>query len=222
LTLVGGNAFGPDAAEEANAMVRLKKISIKMSHVLKTVVERLRGLDFTSQIQPQAGGYDPAVVFKSSPSGGGFLRRVLDDLEITAADAIIDIGCGKGSAMRTMAEYPFYKVDGVELSERIADIARRNFSKLGCDKCTVFTMNAADFTAYDHYGFVYFYNPFPAAVMSKVIDNLLDSLTRAQRKLVVIYDNPLCHEETIKGGVLHKTAEYPDEWGNKIFLYSNK
>jgi SAM-dependent methyltransferase len=219
--MASGNASGPDAAGEANAMVMVKRIFIKMSHVLRTIAERLRGLDFTTQIQPGAGGYDPTVVFKSSPSGGGFLRRVLDDLEISAADAIIDIGCGKGSAMRTMAEYPFYKVDGVELSERIAAIARRNFLKLECGKCTVFTMNAADFTEYDRYGFVYFYNPFPEQVMSTVIDNLLGSLTRSPRKIFIIYDNPLCHDEIIKGGVLHKIAEYPDEWGNKIFVYLN-
>jgi cyclopropane fatty-acyl-phospholipid synthase-like methyltransferase len=50
----------------------------------------------------------------------------LNDLNITANDSIIDIGCGKGSAMLSMLGFPFARVDGVELSQQIGSIAIRN------------------------------------------------------------------------------------------------
>lgn len=194
---------------------------IKIRSVFKTLWEMLHGLDFTAQVYPQATGPDPATAYKSSPSGNKYLEAVLNDLKITSADAIVDVGCGKGSAMRTMLKYPFSVVDGVELSEPIALVARRNFERLKAGRCSVFTMNAVDFEAYDPYNFVYFYNPFPAAVMAKVMEHISGSLKRVPRRIVIIYDNPQWGEEILKNKVFRKANEYPDEWGNRIFVYTN-
>lgn len=108
-----------------------------------------RSLDFHTIIQPEEVGLDSTVAYRSSPSGNVFLRRVLDDFNITKSDCIVDIGCGKGSAMRTMLEYPFAKVDGVQLSEYIASIAKKNFEKLNAMLCTVFAGDAALFRDLD-------------------------------------------------------------------------
>ena len=40
----------------------------------------------------------------------------------------LDVGAGKGRAMLVASEYPFLRVEGVELNPRLADITRRNIS----------------------------------------------------------------------------------------------
>ena len=40
----------------------------------------------------------------------------------------LDVGAGKGRAMLVASEYPFLRVEGIELNPMLADIARRNIS----------------------------------------------------------------------------------------------
>lgn len=40
----------------------------------------------------------------------------------------LDVGAGKGRAMLVASDYPFLRVEGVELNAKLADIARRNIS----------------------------------------------------------------------------------------------
>ena len=200
---------------------RVRKTRIKIWSAFKSLWEMLHGLDFTAQVYPHATCLDPATAYKSSPSGNKYLEAVLNDLKITSTDAIIDVGCGKGSAMRTMLKYPFSVIDGVEVSGPIASAARKNFDRLKAGRCSVFTRNAADFDAYDPYNFVYFYNPFPAAVMARVMVHISGSLKRVPRRVVIIYDNPQWGDAILKKKVFLKTNEYPDEWGNRIFVFTN-
>ncbi len=60
----------------------------------------------------------------------------------------------------------------------------------------------------DRYTHVYLYHPFPAIVMSDVVRNLADSLTRTPRKLTLIYRNPVCHSLVLESGY-RKVAEFP-------------
>ena len=153
---------------------------------LKQYRDKFQGLDFLSVIEPEEVGLDPNLASHSSPSGNKFLENVLNDLNITSKDTIIDIGCGKGSAMRTMLKYDFGKVDGIELSEKIANIATNNFRKLNSNNAKIFCSDAALFTGYDVYNMIYFYNPFPAVVMKGVVDKLTESVKRADRELTII------------------------------------
>lgn len=41
---------------------------------------------------------------------------------------MLDVGAGKGRAMLVASEYPFLRVEGIELNPKLADIARRNIS----------------------------------------------------------------------------------------------
>ncbi len=180
------------------------------------------GLDFHSIIQPEDVGLNGSVAFRSSPSGNQFLFDLLSQLDITDCDSIIDIGCGKGSAMRIMLRFPFIKVHGIELSIQIAAIARQNFQKLRAHRCEVIVGDAAAFKSFDEYNFVYFYNPFPASVMTKVISSLQGSFLDNPRELVIVYNNATCHEIVIREGIFELVAVLPDEWGNGISIYTNR
>ena len=55
--------------------------------------------------------------------------------------------------------------------------------------------------------------------MVKVLKEMLLQIDMSQ-ELIIIYNNPVCHEEIVKSG-FYKIKEFPDAWGNGIFLYSN-
>jgi SAM-dependent methyltransferase len=186
----------------------------------RMIADRMRGLDFLSIVHPEEVGLDGATAFRSSPSGDRYLADVIGSLGITCRDSIIDIGCGKGSAMRTMLDFPFARVDGIELSGEIGRIAASNMTKLKAANARVIVGDAASFTGYGSYNMLYFYNPFPDCVMSAVLDRVVTARGRLQEETVLIYNNPLCHELIAGHGFFRKVQEHPDQWGNKIFVYS--
>jgi protein-L-isoaspartate O-methyltransferase len=155
-----------------------------------------------------------------SDSGGSGLQKVLSTLNITPRDAIIDFGCGKGGALITLARYPFAKITGVEISADLGDIARKNLGILTIDNVHIICCDAAGFTELDDYNYVYFFNPFPAAVMRSVIDNLKKSLAIKPRKVTIIYLNPVCNDEIISDSPFTRQEEF-DHASHRFFVYSN-
>jgi SAM-dependent methyltransferase len=181
--------------------------------------DRLRGLDFSTVIGSAALGFDENLVHRSSPSGDRYLTRLLSGMAITPRDRILDIGCGKGSAIRRMVAFPFAAADGIEISSQVAAIASANFRKLGRRNVHIFNADATSFADYGGYNFLYLYNPFPAVVMEAVL-----AAVRRQapdgRETIIIYNNPLCHDAVVAAGFA-KLAEHPDMWGNGIAVYSS-
>ena len=142
--------------------------------------DRARGLDFISMVRPEEVGLDPAHANPCTPSGDRWLRNVLRTLSIDAGHSVLDVGCGKGSAMRVLLDHPFGRVDGIELSADLAAIARTNFERLRvpADRCRVLVADATTFAELDGYTHVYLANPFSGAVMAAFAEHLI----RAERK----------------------------------------
>ena len=185
------------------------------------ILQRLRGVDFLQEVKPEDVGLDSAIAYKSSPSGNRYLVRVLKDIGITEADAILDVGCGKGSAMNVMRRFPFRKVDGMEISSHIASIAQANFSRLRVQQCGVYNCDAETFSHYGDYNMFYFYNPFPAEIMKNVISGIIRSIPPAKNEITIIYNNPTCHDTLLDTGCFWWHGTYPDKWGHGIRVYSN-
>lgn len=179
-----------------------------------------RGLDFLRVTQPRELGLDEKLVHRGSPSGNKYLRALLQDLGIRPGDRVLDVGCAKGSAMRTMLDFPFAQVDGVEISDTLAAIARANFERLGQRNVEVFNADAAEFQGYGRYNFFYFYNPFPQEVMRRVMAQLQRQLD-AGREALLIYNTPTCHDLVVAHGFT-PLRDYPDQWGNGIRVYSSR
>lgn len=178
-----------------------------------------RGLDFLSVIHPRELGLDEEVAFRGSPSGNKFLLTLLSEMKIKETDRILDIGCSKGDAIRCMLKFQFHFVDGLEISQRLSKIAKENFEKLNKRNVQIFNVDARYFSNYKDYNFFYLYNPFPEVVMSDVLSKL--SKIAYNNEVIIIYNNPVCHKLVEDAG-FKKYKEYPDQWGNGIFVYSNK
>ncbi len=181
--------------------------------------DRIQGLDFLTTIPPRELGLDDSQVFRGSPSGNVYLSRLLRDLRISANDRFLDIGCSKGSAIRCALKFPFQRVDGVEIAPVLASIASKNFKKLGNKNVQIYNMDACHFNKYSEYNIYYLYNPCPEPVLAKILTRIAECAYN--REILIIYNNPTCHS-LIESHGFFKSGEYPDEWGNGIFIYSNK
>ncbi len=154
--------------------------------------DRKLGVDFSTWESNEEIGIDPSCGNQYQPSTDG-LKKVLKKLPVTKDDTIIDIGCGKGKAMHIMSHFPFKTIKGIDLSERLCQIAKENFRLLHLEKCDVLQSDATKYCGYDDCNFFYIFNSFPEDVFSEVFRKLIASLKKYPRKIHLIYLNPVCH-----------------------------
>ena len=84
----------------------------------------------------------------------------------------------------------FGKVDGLEYSGVLADIAKQNMRKLHIPS-QIFVENAAEFTQLD-YNHFYLFNPFPEKIMLSFVEHLCDNIKHHPHKVTIFYMNPVC------------------------------
>jgi SAM-dependent methyltransferase len=128
------------------------------------------------------------------PSGWFYLRRSLRKRDVRPTDVFVDFGSGKGRVVFQAARYPFARVVGVEISERLNEVARQNIERnrhrLLCQDVTLVTADAASFEVPDDMTVAYFYHPFGGATFERVIANIVASVDRRPRAVKLIYACP--------------------------------
>lgn len=128
-------------------------------------------------------------------SGWLYLWRALAREQITPNDSFLDYGAGKGRIVYQAAGYPFGRVVGLEISERLAQIAERtaerNRARFNCPRVEIVCADVVGFVVPDDITFAYFYNPFVGDTFRAALAGLIDSLDRRPRELTLIYSHPL-------------------------------
>lgn len=173
-------------------------------------MEKMNGLDFTKHHMVDELGFSDDIAKAYSPSSEEELSNILRQLDIKSTDSVLDFGSGKGSAMVIMSKFNFSYIAGVELSERLIKICKKNFSKLGLEKMGVFHSNAMEFKELDRFTHFFLFNPFPEPVLKGVLQNIQESYQNNPREITIIYncarlrnmisDHPLFEEiKEIKG-----------------------
>ena len=115
------------------------------------------------------------------------MRNAIRFLHVSYREFIfIDLGSGKGRTLLVAAEFPFRRIIGVDIASDLNRIALGNVAScrgLGARRSCidVVSKDAADFEF-----------PFPAAVLSRVMENLVASLVRVPRQVFLIYRKPVC------------------------------
>jgi SAM-dependent methyltransferase len=109
-----------------------------------------------------------------------------------------DIGCGKGRPLCVMARHPFARVVGVELRAELCEIARENARQLRGRVAPIDIINgdagSVDLSDGDVY---FFFNPFGAPTLQRVLAAIAQSLTEAPRDITLIYYNAV-HEHVFQ------------------------
>jgi SAM-dependent methyltransferase len=149
------------------------------------------GLDAPDRVHYEAGGWLD-------------LPRVLRPGEVTLDDVFLDLGSGKGRVVLQATQYRFARVIGVEISEHLTMIARRNAAscrlRARCGAIELVHSDALDYTIPDDVSVVYLFNPFRGATFAGVLTRLEESIGRRPRTLRVIYRNALHHDDLVGRG----------------------
>ncbi len=183
---------------EISDTIKKRKPSIELHKLKEDKMKKIAGIE--AKYDVDFGGYIPDVKNLGLIEGqcNGYepsydMPGVFSYLNIKEGDRLLDIGCGKGFAMYRFADLPFSRIDGVELSHSLADIAEKNLEKLfprEKERFHIYRENALDFDELDEYNYIYMYNPFPPAVVGRFAEKLKESAKNGNRTLTVIYQNP--------------------------------
>lgn len=156
------------------------------------------------------------------PGGNIYLKRVLKKLKITEIDTGIDLGCGLGSVMLYMYQFPFRKISGVEFSLQLYNQCKVNLEKLGSKRLEVYYGDAAEFNHYDEYNYIFMFNPFGRSTMKKVLKRISESYDNNPRQITLIYKNPMYSDEVISTGIFIKVTEYNTESEFNFSIFKTK
>jgi len=132
--------------------------------------------------------YEPARVLP--------VRRLFRELgpELPQPTVLVDFGSGKGRILLIAAECGFARATGVEFASELCAIARSNCNAFRAvanttTELTLIESDAVDYAVADDDNFLFFFNPFSEAVTAKVLGNILLSLQRHPRRVLLGFYN---------------------------------
>ncbi len=187
-----------------------KRILRYAIYMAQYIGERLRGLDFS---MPAAGDITRNTVenYGYCKTSESHIKRALKKLPMDVEDGCyLDIGCGKGLTMKAAKDLGYKNVGGIDLDDKLMDIAKRNMKKLGIEDVFFCCVNALEFQGYGEYNVFFFFNPFDNTVLAPVMQRILDSVKENPRKIYVIYHHPKYGEVMEQAGLKKIVTMY--EW----------
>jgi trans-aconitate methyltransferase len=131
-----------------------------------------------------------------APTSMSSFRKFIDALNLEPdTDVFVDLGCGKGRVLVMAAQYPFKRIEGVEISATLADQARRNIAKAcgprECHTIEIWNGSAHLYPLPSDASVIYVFNPFHGAVLERVLEMIHQSLILNPRRIRVIYNNTI-------------------------------
>jgi SAM-dependent methyltransferase len=153
-------------------------------------------------------------------------RSLIGGLDIAHSDySFIDLGAGKGRVLLIASHFRFRRVVGIELSEKLAQIARANVAvyrsaEQRCRNIDVVVGDAGEIDFPAGPMVIYLYNAFDAVVLGQVSTRLAASLARSPRDVLLLYVNPIHRrvldrlswmavEREIDGTVIYRSRQNP-------------
>ena len=194
-----------------------KGLKHRLKRRLRIMLDFFQGYDFLTVKSPEKLGLGTEDYNTGSPSGGDRLEKVVRSLSITHKDRILDIGCAKGSALRTFSKFPFGAIGGLEVSEELFTICENNLKILSDHRIKIECQNAEYFTNYGNYNYFYLYNPFRKLSILKSVMNRIN--VQCTGKIWIIYNNPFGCDVLVKDGFV-VSSRYVNEWGREILVFS--
>ncbi len=179
-------------------------VIVRLRRAVMRAVERRARISTTGEVTRQELGLTKDCV-GYEVSSWTVLDRILRRGEAGAGDVFVDFGSGKGRVLYQAARrYPLRRVEGVEQSAELTEIARTNVDpathRLRCRDVRLVHCDVRDYEIPDDLTIAYLYNPFTGAILQSVLDRLVASVERCPRRLRVIYLNPIEHERLLAAG----------------------
>lgn len=185
------------------------------------------GVDFVKTIAKETFDYDFRFATNSGASRQMGLVDVICHIEerlfMDIRDKkVLDIGCGKGGAMELFLQSEFAKVDGIEYSKSISDIARKNMKLLG-NNSEIINLSATEYERYEEYDILYMYDPFRGEVFREALKKLEAAAIRRNKPTLLVYANPYHHKDIVEGSVFSLiSAVDTDFFHRDVHIYSSE
>ena len=176
------------------------------------LLERALNVDTGGEVELEDLNVDAPEREGYEGSGWIDLRRMLRRGEVSPQDVFVDLGAGKGKIVMLAARYPFARVTGVEISEDLNVIGRRNLAqgryRQRAKHVELVTADIAEYEIPDDVTVAYIYNTVRGETFDRVIANLVASVDRRPRRMRVIYLNAQEHDRLMATGrfKLQRTA----------------
>ena len=108
------------------------------------------------------------------------------------------------------------------LDGELTEIARRNMKKLGLERVECIQGNAVTFERYGEFNVFFLFNPFSSAVLSQVLEKILQTLEDSPREIYIIYHHPV-HYHLLEVPGLHRESVLYDRLKNyETYIYTNR
>ncbi len=169
------------------------------------VLERRAGIRTLGRLTPEELGFSGEYQERYEPSNWLALRRVLPPRRVTQDDVFIDFGSGMGRVVyQAASKYPFRRVIGVEISDRLHVIAldniERNRHRFRCHDVQLVHSDAREYEIPEDVSVVYLGNPFSGPVFATVLERLMATLERNPRRMRIVYFNPVEERRLLDAG----------------------
>lgn len=159
------------------------------------LLDRRLGIDTGGQLAVSelglpAGAEATSFGFGSIPVSS--LRQALKGLGLAGEEyCFIDLGSGKGRALAIAAEAGFSRLIGIEHAPVLADVARHNAKSLVSIfpglKLQILEQDAAAYIPPPTPCLIFFYTPFPGAVLHDVLTQIASSLLERKTPVVLLF-----------------------------------
>lgn len=122
----------------------------------------------------------------------------------SANNYLVDFGSGKGRIMVVAAYYGFKNITGIDFSQSLCNEAEINIERIkSLFPSTDFQIicdDAVNYSIKNEDNVFFFFNPFDEVVMLQVVKNILASWRKNEKKIYIIYINPLHKEIFLSAG----------------------
>jgi predicted RNA methylase len=175
---------------------------------------KLRPESISSSNASEGVDYEPTRILP--------LRKVLAAMKPNSDSILVDYGCGKGRVLLVSAECGFRRSVGIEFMPDLCKVARLNVAryreKTGSKAdIQIVEADAAEYEVKDDQTHFYFFNPFHAGVLRRVLQRITQSLKRIPRVVYIIYNFPQ-HGEVVEAFGFRPVKQF---MGKEVVIYSN-
>jgi SAM-dependent methyltransferase len=131
--------------------------------------------------------------------------KLLKSLDLPRDCNFVDIGAGKGRVLLLASQYGFHKVVGIEFSEHLCALARRNLESYSRKVSLRSPIEIVEADATQHrFGpedrVFFLFNPFDGVVLAQVLRNMGRSFAEHPRRVWLIYNDPQHHDVVVRAG----------------------
>ncbi len=166
--------------------LRPKFFKYQLKKLILNLKYKTTGIDFRGYYSAQtlgiantgATGYEPCYNIK----------KYLKICKPTQDDNFLDIGSGKGCAQYYARKFAFSKIDGVELSKQLYDVAVQNAKLIKDGRIHMYHENAIHFREYNQYNYFFLYNPCFENIMEIIAKKIRESFEVNKKRTIVIYN----------------------------------